>query len=249
MLAFSPFLPLLGPFVARQTGTDEGARDFTITVIGIHAVLIGLMVAVGYRQLRLGAESLRNSTESALRQLARITPLRDDEFYPQFLTRMRRATNRVFIAYLATYPPDGTAHRDRKEYYIKQARLLRDNTNITFRRIVRNCPDNREWICTLLQQGNGRPNANLGLLDDSDADDMPLALSIQLIDDVDTWLVAVTGHERKGPHRDVHVSDREFNALMAEYYDRLWKKATVLLDTGRITTAGSAFLGNRGGNE
>jgi len=72
---------------------------------------------------------------------------------------------------------------------------------------------------------------------------MPLALSVQIIDDDKVWIVAAGSHQTKQAFRDVYIQDASVAAAMIEYYDRIWGESVMVLDHGRITDRARELFG------
>jgi hypothetical protein len=172
----------------------------------------------------------------------RVRKLRDDEFYSQFLDAAKGARSVVNIMYLATYPPDDVPTDERQFYYSALLQLIKKRPQVRFRRIVRTSAKNRSWVTEMISLLREVPNADVAILKESEREPMPLALSVQVIDGEKTWLVAVGSHERVADYRDLYIENRDVAATMQQYYDRLWGKATKLLDSGRITSEGHTFM-------
>jgi hypothetical protein len=170
--------------------------------------------------------------------------LREDAFYKHFLARVQTADNTVRIAYFAPNRPQSVPDLERDRYYDAIARAMAENGRITFKRLLRATPSNEEWAAELVGRFENHSNIHIALLrgDRPDNQTMPLALSVQVVDADKSWLVAVASHEREGEFRDLYIESREIAERMTTYYERLWKMGDVLLEAGRITQSGRAFL-------
>lgn len=72
--------------------------------------------------------------------------------------------------------------------------------------------------------------------------EMPLAMSVQVVDDQRSWLVATAAHETEASYRDIYIENVDVAISLSNYYDRIWKVSEKLLDRGRITPEGIALL-------
>ena len=82
----------------------------------------------------------------------------------------------------------------------------------------------------------------MGLLKETDREEMPLSISVQLVDSTQTWLVALETHEGSSKYRDMFIESAEFNSAMSGYYERLWNRSEYLLKQGTLTRAGQKII-------
>lgn len=176
-------------------------------------------------------------------QAPTIRPLRDDEFYAMFLETAKSADSHVYISYLGPTNPGQTRHRERDAYYTAILNAIRGNRRAAFRRLMRNTESNRTWCAQRIKQWEDLPNMSVALLPDySGGHDMPLPLSVQTVDTQHAWLVAVEGHERSGPHRDLYINDSTSADFLEKYFRRLWSRATTIIDHGQPVNEGRQML-------
>src|ERR1051325_4828746 len=112
-------------------------------------------------------------------------------------------------------------------YYRQMHQLMRKRGNeVRFRRLLRQSSGNEAWAADVVRKLVGIPRVDLALLKDLDPENpdnaMPLALSVQIVDQSAVWLVAVQSHEQIGEYRDVVVEGGELPKVMQLYFDRLW---------------------------
>ncbi len=239
-LACSPFIPGFRDIIAK-TFHGKDPSDVQIALTGLYAGLLTIFIGVAYAAIRRHLDTTRAQTEEALARAPIVKALRDDRFHDEFQVAARHAESQVWITNLAP-SPDYFANRPRKRYLSALARDIKNMPSVRFRRLVRDTQDNQPWIAEMLKKFSGSSNIDIAMIEDSGDDEHPLAMSVQIIDDSDCWLVALSGHERTGPHRDVHVRDPGFAALASRYYDRLWNKATLLMQNGTVTARGEVIL-------
>lgn len=112
--------------------------------------------------------------------------------------------------------------------------LIKKTSGVHFRRIIRKTAANAPWVRDLANRLEGSANAHIRLIKDSEGEEMPLGMSVQLIDDQKVWLVALKAHDGQGEPRDLYIEHEEVSSAMGRYYDRLWEKAEPMLDGGQI---------------
>jgi len=173
-----------------------------------------------------------------------VKALRDEAFYRHFLEAAKDARHTVRIAYFSPTPPDSVDIPDREKYYQEMTDLMWRRGDVRFKRLVRYSDENRAWIERLVRKFAGRHNIDIAVLSrDLPADErMPLAMSVQVVDDEKTYLVAIASHEREGEYRDVFIENPVIAKAMETYYQRLWHVSEELLAAGQLTPDGKHFL-------
>ncbi len=235
LIAFSPLIKIVNDVLSPATDYAS-IRDQFIMIIGFQIALMTGSISLAGNIQAAACENAVEQLKAKNRQFDTIEKIKDVEFYPKFLSHAETAKDSVDICYLAPYPPDATTHRERHKYYQKILSLMKKNNTVRFRRIVRYSEKNIAWIKSLSAELANIPNSDLAILHDSaDTEKMPLALSVQIIDDNHVWLVAVNGHEREGSYRDVYIRNTDYVEVMKHYYNRLWRRSEVLIDSGMIT--------------
>ena len=178
--------------------------------------------------------------------------MKDREFYQHFQAAAEQAEHSVRIAYLAPYPPSDVEYKERKRYYDAILSLMKRRDQVNFKRLVRSSPKNDAWLASLVRETSGTPaDVDLAVLtrDLEPEVELPLALSVQVIDKDKVWVVATASHETQNEFRDVFVQNNDFAAAMTEYYDRVWSVSQRLLDRGRITEQGQRLLADQNDSE
>lgn len=248
-LAFTPFYP--------QTQSwwrlNEPSQFYAIlaTFIGVDVALVILVFG-----LMFAAESdgLRNEI---MKLVDRVPPtvirwLPDRVFYPAFLTAAEEARHTVRISYFAPDPPDAVRAPTRSRYYSDITETMHRRKDVRFFRLVRYSPANEPWLLSMIQEFTDAANVSLAVISHDLEPErvMPLALSVQVVDDDRAWLVAVEAHERMGEFRDLYIENTKFADAMSRYHRRLWDNAVPLLVDGRPTEAAAKMtLGESGGEE
>jgi hypothetical protein len=236
LVAFVPFIPVLNSLLPSNP-TQRQELEYLIASFGISFTILTANLAA----LGLVTDSQSVSAIAEVKSLLpawKAMPLRDDDFYEDFLHGARRAVSYVYISYLAPYAPQETADDNRKRYYRAMMDVVRKRPEIRCRRLVRITPRTHDWVRSLVESLEGSSNADVAVLDEGPDDENPLALSVQIIDTDKVWLVALSSHERKDSHRDFFIQNVQVTEAMKKYYDRLWTRAVTILDSGRITDAG-----------
>jgi hypothetical protein len=245
LLAFTPFFRLTAGFWKAES-TQDFYNNLT-AFIGIQLVLVTgaltLMLIKGSQDQSSAFAELRSAFPLTI-----VRRLRESDFYNHFRSAVEDARHSVRIAYLAPYPPTEVAYEHRKRYYEEILELMRRRTDLTFKRLVRASPKNDRWIAEMLDDLRDRPNVDIAMLtrDLPPEFDLPLALSVQVIDDDKSWIVAIASHEREGDFTDVYVENGDLAKGLAEYYNRIWQVSEKLLDRGRVTSAGEQLLQRTG---
>jgi hypothetical protein len=231
-LALTPFLPQ----TSALWHTDDPARFYSIlaTFIGVDFALVAFTFAVLFvRESGLFRAEVAALVERVPASL--IKWIADDTFYRDFLAAVGEAQASVRITYLSSEPPDTLRIRERAKYYRDIATLMRNRPKVQFFRLVRGSPANCRWLLEMTREFTGLPNVSISVLEKEIEPDSPLglALSVQVIDAARSWLVALEGHEREGPYRDVYVDNAAFADAMEKYHKRLWRLAAPLLINGQ----------------
>jgi hypothetical protein len=190
-------------------------------------------------------EDGRRSLEDTSRKLEQyleapdVRALRDDEFYDRFLASIRRSTSDVRICYFSPESPDAQQRVERDRYYQDLHDVVAQKPGVVFRRLVRDTQANRRWVCGQLPEWARHPNISVALLPDfPPGEEMSHALSVQVVDAAEAWLVAVESHERIGRYRDLEIRDRTVAGFLTKYFERLWQQAKVVIENGNLTDRG-----------
>jgi len=237
LLALTPFIPATAQIWHREDPTR---------FYGTLATFVGIQFTILTAALGLLALNVSNEVNTRIAGLELKLPhtivkrLRDSQFYTEFRAAVESAQHSVRICYFAPYPPSEVAYDDRRKYYREILDLMKKKRDVAFKRIIRHSPANEVWIADLLRELEGRPNNDLAVLRaDIPVDNvMPLSLSVQVVDEDKTWLVAIHTHEREGEFRDIYVENPDVALGITGYFDRLWAKSVTVLDHGRITPEG-----------
>lgn len=248
LLALSPFVKLTAGF--WKTDSQQDFYNNLTALVGLQFVLVTGAVTL----ILLKGSQDQSNEFSEMRSafpLTVVKGLRESDFYNHFRSAVEDAQHSVRIAYLAPYPPTEVAYKHRKRYYDEILELMKRRTDVTFKRLVRESPRNEHWVAEMLGELRDRPNVDIALLtrDLPPNCDLPLTLSVQVIDDDKSWIVAIGSHEREGEFRDIYVENAALAKGLAEYYNRIWLVSEKLLDRGRITAAGQSLLERIGNAE
>lgn len=242
LLALSPFLPI----TAHLWHTEDPSQFHAVLASSLGIQLIFLTAAITLILLKESHDA--EERLSALRGAipgAPVKTLKDYEFYSDFRNAAEEAEHSVWIAYLAPYPPGDVASKDRKKYDSEILELMKRRSKINFRRLIRHTDKNASWVADLVRELRGRPNVDIAVLtcDLGSDHEMPLALSVQVVDNDKVWIVASGSHQTKQAFRDVYIKDASVAAAMIQYYDRIWEKSLIVLDQGRVTDCAPTLIG------
>jgi hypothetical protein len=235
LLAVTPFVPI----TAQYWHTDDPQQFYGILGSFVGIELIFLTAALSLILLKESSDTERRLGDiRAVIPGATVNALTEYDFYRQFRAAAEQSRNSVSIAYFAPYPPDDVTSKDRKKYDEEIIGLMKRNAKVNFRRLIRDSKKNRPWIIDLVDNLKGRGNVNVAVLTcdlSSEEHEMPLSLSVQIVDQDKVWIVAAGSHQTEGEFRDVYIENGTVAATLTDYYDRLWSKSVLLLDHGRIT--------------
>jgi hypothetical protein len=240
-LAGTPFIPLTAGFWHANSPQDLNNR--IAAFLGIQLLFVTTAIALilmkGSQDQSDGFSDMRSALP-----LTVVKRLTDSQFYNEFLYAVREAQHSVRIAYLAPYPPSDVRYEHRKKYDKEILELMKERTNITFKRLIRDSPRNHTWVADLIRALKDKPNIEISLLkgDLSPENGMGLAMSVQVVDENKAWLVALRTHEIEDEFRDIYIENPDVTTGLTAYYDRIWEASTQLLDRGRITEEGEALL-------
>jgi hypothetical protein len=200
------------------------------------AAVVILLLAEG-SDLRQLEQNILGRIEGAV-----VRRISDGDFYREFMAACKAAKYSVSISYFSALPPDRAARDYQDSYYKEHLATVKKSPHITYKRIVRDSPENRPWIKKLMDDLQGKSNAYLAVLTDLDPiHEMPLALSVQIVDDDRVWLVALKSHLPDGKFRDLYIESRDVAQAMTEYYERLWTTSKIVLKAGEVTSDGTAL--------
>lgn len=240
-VAVTPFVPL-----TAGVWRASSPQDFYNALAVFTGVQL-LLLTTGVTLILLKASQDQNDSfadmQSAL-PLTIVKKLTGTAFYNHFRSAVEDADHSVRIAYLAPYPPADVPYRNRNKYYQEILELMKKRTEISFRRLIRGSEKNKLWVADLLQELRGRPNVDISWLtkDLPENIEMPLAMSVQVVDGNKTWMVALGEHETKQDYRDIYIENADVTKGMSDYVDRIWSVSEKLLDRGRLTTEGEKLL-------
>lgn len=240
-LLLTPLVPTTQRF--WYSGSSEEFYNKLTVFIGIQLLLLTTAVTL----IMIKGSKDQQDSFSEMRSALPLTVVRTfnaGEFYNNFRAAVAAAENCVRIAYLAAYPPSEVPDRSRRRYYEEMLDLMKDRRTITFKRLIRHSEKNRPWVTELLRELKGKANVELAVLttDLPDEEEMPLTLSVQVVDSDKTWLVAIASHENERAFRDIYIENAYVAAGMTDYFDRIWRVSETLLYRGRITAEGERFL-------
>lgn len=241
LLVATPYIPETAKYWHADSPT--GFNNSLAVCLGFQLLLMTAAITI----MLLKAAQDQKDAFSEFQQALPITivkRLTDSQFYTEFLAAVREAKHSVSIAYLAPYPPADIGYKHRKKYDDEILQLMKQQTAVTFRRLIRDSPENREWLKDLAKELRDRPNVDLAVLgcDLPPATEMGLAMSVQIVDDGKAWLVALKAHEIQEDFRDIYIENRDAAAGLRAYYDRIWAVSKKLVSRGRVTNEGEALL-------
>jgi hypothetical protein len=175
-----------------------------------------------------------NQLDEFFKSTSSVRTVHQDEFYWLFGNSIRSAKNRVAIAHLGTDPPPlvGTTE---PPYYKELASLIKKRPHLRVRRVERLSQAKIPWIEKLIGEYRGVKNFSLRCIDLRNFPSKPPHISVQLIDDYLTFLVAVVEHYPTATDRDVVIRDKGANTIWSGYYDiTFWNDSIKLIENGVV---------------
>ena len=234
-LSASPFVPIVRKDIwSAQTSVNAFASTLA-AYVGLQFVCLGALIGLALLDLE---QQTKKSTNSFATLLQLHTPLqarrlKEGDFYKEFLGNCMKARHYVKICYFSAVPPDHGAPSSREAYYKEMIRVMKHNPTTVFKRIIRDSTANRSWAEQLAIQLGNTTNCSIAMLKDMDeSHTMPLALSVQIIDGTDSWLVAVAEHAGSDMYRDLAISNLLVAEAFDKYFDRLWDLSTIVFQPG-----------------
>jgi hypothetical protein len=245
-LALTPFIP----HVKDLWRVDDPRQFYAVlaTFMGVDMALVTLVFGVLFVRESTG---FRNEITAIAERVppSTIRWVQDRDFYRTFLGASTEAVHTVRISYFSPDPPNAVNDADRNDYYRRMKRTMKRRSDVRFFRLVRYTPANRDWLLEMVRDFDGHPNVNLAVLS-SDLEPervMPLALSVQIVDQKKAWLVAVEAHERLGQFRDLYIENDALAGALDRYHQRLWTLSEPILLDGRPTDAAQAIANDEYG--
>jgi len=248
LAAFIPLIPSV-KLLLPQNPTAKETLDTLITFLGINITLATAIFGLGIAATLGKSESNEGRIEALLSEirsrlgLTTVQLLHDHEFYPHFRRYTESAERSVYISYFEFGPPGEPGRKAKLEYYHDHFELVRRMDKVAFRRLFRDSAFNKEWIKQLLQNElQGAGNIELAIYRKQNTTNMPLPLSVQIIDAEKVWFVAIATHGREREPRDIFVENSDLAMMMEKYYNRLWERSEVIYQTGLVTEYGEDYL-------
>jgi len=231
--------------------------DTLITLVGVLFTLTTVVFGAGIAMSLSKAEANDVRIEKFLEEvheklgITSVRLLQDYEFYPHFSYHTEEAKQSVDISYFEPVPPGEPGRDEKMDYYRKHFAIVRRKKDVIFRRIFRDSVDNKEWIGRILEQDlQGVVNIQLAIIKERASNQMPLALSVQIVDGARVWLVAIATHGREREPRDVYIENQQVAMMMEKYYNRLWARSEIIFRQGQLTPEGRSFLKDgKGGSD
>lgn len=156
--------------------------------------------------------------------------VKKEELYTRMSEFLLNASNRVDLMYLGDKPPYDYQKSNAKDKYLKKLEEIISQNKITVRRLILYTEQNKNWIQNFVDKHNNIGAFSLYILDDK----LINAVSIQIFDDSKAVLVNLDSSDTSLKSRDIIIDSKELNQIFESYYDRILKKATPLVENGKI---------------
>lgn len=212
----------------------------TSIVVGVLSALILFYLSLMYRDSGDDFDKMVGKIDEVanhVKNQAVIRPIYEANFYDRFLTDVERASHRIEISYFDNKDPRGSSDTKKVEYYQNIGDMAkRKSTNgVEFRRIIRAVPQLEDWVDDILEEHEGTSRYSLACLpDNSPKEPETPHVSIQLIDDNISYLVAVGQQRETSNPRDIFVRSDPMNTQWTEYYEKLWDESYIVLRRGIV---------------
>lgn len=213
-----------------------GGSPSSLVIGAVTLVLIGLTV-LDYRFSRH-----RDEVEEALESQPLVRPISKDQFHERFEQAITRADRRAEICFFDNESPLASNREAKKSYYEGQRQLIEGNPNVRFRRIVRALPGTEDWIEGMINELQGIGTFSLACILDEHPERRSIPhISIQLVDEDQTFFVAVGQQTESRRPRDLYIRSEDVNSQWSRYYERLWEnEAVAVMEEGQIRQDGLA---------
>ena len=185
------------------------------------------------KQIAAMAGSLRGSSLRSADTLFGSALHSELEFFDRLEASVITAKRRIDLTYFDNCPPVKSRTPRGLAYFKRLADTIVSKPDVSFRRIVRTNEAMWPWLEELIGSETGHPNSSVACLVDLTPERAcGDAVTVQLIDNEDTFLVSVgTQTNALGP-RDVFVKSEMFAGVWSRYYNQLWSNSRVIIDRG-----------------
>ena len=239
---------LVGFYLVHSHSEQEAPTSVGLLVSAVSAMIF-LLVIYSALRLRLTVTKLHDVAhevsgtrqrmeETASLLIRRTTSLvvyRQDEFFKEFGAALDRARHGVALSHFDSRSPLATATPAADAYYQKLSECVRRKPEVSFRRLERRTRDKVDWLLKLRDDYSGARNFSVALLPfgGRQRNKLPV-ISVQIIDEEVSFLVAVASHEDLHSARDMALMGAEAARIWQAYYDELWNDSDLLIDKGAV---------------
>jgi hypothetical protein len=241
-LTLTPILPYTKSIWSSQRDAT-GYVSLAFTLLGIYIIIFTATILIALQDPLSSLEKRYKEVLDAYTPL-QVKTLKEGAFYRDFLSAIISAEDYVHICYFSPRPPTLAPTEERHDYDKALIGLIRKRPHIEFKRLIRDSPENRVWTREQASKLRNRTNVQIALLKDlNETEEMPLALSVQIVDHKSAWLVAIGEHSNAPTYRDIFISNADVVSMLSKYYERLWSKARVVVKPGMSLEEIDAALG------
>lgn len=161
--------------------------------------------------------------------------INQEDFYSRYNRFMTSANHFVGVTHLAKTPPNPMKCSVQELYYKSFFNLVKKRSNVAVHRVERATKEKREWLERIVRELKGRKNFSLFCILTNDSSEFLPSISVQIVDDKHTFLVAVSKHDNHGGNRDIYIQDREVTEIWRAYFDRqLVKNSIAVIRDGTL---------------
>lgn len=231
----------------REGVTQESSFDLflpaMLTMIFLLIVYSGLRMTLLTRSVDQVAQEARTAvgemdelSSLLLKSTNSLALYRQEDFYDSFPKVLRKAQHAVALSHFDSRSPLDTATPAAREYYAVLPQIVRLNNATSFRRLERFTHGKIAWLLQLCEEYQGLVNFSLAYLPFGGKErERTPAISVQVIDNQRTYLVAIARHEDLHEFRDICLVGEAPARIWHTYFEDLWTNSRLLIDKGRVS--------------
>lgn len=182
-------------------------------------LLIGFYVSTSLFLLKSELTSIEDETRTGVQRIidskGLVEAIGAEEFHERFRRHATFAKSAVLMSHLDTEPPRKKGPTG--SYFSNLESLIKGNSSAEFIRVERLSPEKIEWVQELISSLGSEGNFSLYVLNVDGPQKLP-HVSVQVIDERVSALVAVHRHSAAGSKRDIWIEDRDTARMWAEYF-------------------------------
>lgn len=179
--------------------------------------------------VRNDVTSLREEVATELTHQAEVCDRQG--FYRHMIKALRNARRTVDLTQLDQYAPRHFGTPEMEEYFQLQAKVVREQPNMVFRRVVA-IPtlEKLEWVLETVEKAADCLNFQINIVTLQHTNTVPAPISLQIFDRQELCIVdPALGEMKPTPQpKMLWLSGKAATEVFSTYYDRLWDLSTPL---------------------